>query len=150
MASKVLNDLRDDFDEPNEPWPIEPKDKDPRSEELRQVALLRDARMFCPGVTFTAIPNAGRRSQWEAQKRKREGMRKGALDLIATWEPHHRDDRGVAFIEMKDGKTMPDRDQRDVLNSLWRQGHKCGVFRSERSVLCWLRELGAPFVTESV
>jgi hypothetical protein len=124
----------------DEPWPIDPKDKDPRSEEQRQAALLKQARMLCPAVDFVAIPNAGRRTMWEARKRQREGMKAGALDLVVTWPG------GVAFIEMKNGRDMPDANQRERLNKLHRWGHRVGVFRHELSALKWLQGLGAPFL----
>jgi hypothetical protein len=130
----------DHLEDGDELWHIDPKDKDPRSEEARQIAVLRDARVLCPAVDFFAVPNAGKRSQWAAMKAKREGMRAGALDLVATWAG------GVAFIEMKDGTSMPDANQRDRLNMYVRQGHFCGVFRQERSVMEFLKRCGAPFV----
>jgi hypothetical protein len=133
-------------EEANEPWHIDPKDKDPRSEDDRQAAVLRLRRQLCPAIDIIAVPNAGRRSAWEARKRLREGMKAGALDLVATWQPSHAGDRGVAFIEMKDGRAMPDGNQVDRLNMLYRWGHHCGVFRQEMSVMRWLQGLGAPFM----
>jgi hypothetical protein len=122
-------------------WHIDPRDKDPRPEEARQSAFLRDAKMLCPAIDIVAVPNAAKRSQWAANKAKREGMRAGALDLFCTWPG------GVAFVEFKDGAKMPDANQRDRLNLYTRQGHYCGVFRQERSVLAWLRDTcGAPFL----
>lgn len=121
-------------------WHIDPRDKDPRSEEKRQLAFLRDARILCPAVNIFSVPNAGRRTQWEVNKAKREGMKSGALDLVATWN------RGVAFLEFKNSDDMPTPNQRDQLNLLYRQGHHCGVFRQEQSALDWLRSIGAPFI----
>jgi len=136
MASAFL-DLEDHEDLA---WHIDPRDKDPRPEEKRQLAFLRDAKLLCPSVDIFAVPNGGKRSQWAANKARREGMRAGALDLVCTWN------RGVAFIEFKDGTSMPDRNQRERLNMYVRQGHHCGVFRQERSALEYLRSIGAPFV----
>lgn len=121
-------------------WHIDPRDNDPRDEDARQSAFLRDARILCPAVDIFAVPNAGRRSQWEMNKRKREGMKAGALDLVATWAI------GVAFMEWKNGRDMPDGNQRDRLDLYVRQGHHCGVFRQERSAIDWLRSIGAPFI----
>jgi hypothetical protein len=121
-------------------WHIDPKDADPRPEEKRQLAFLNQARMLCPAVAIFAVPNGGKRSQWAAMKAKREGMEAGVLDLVCTWN------RGVAFLEFKDGKSMPDANQRERLNLLVRQGHHCGVFRQERSALEYLRSAGAPFI----
>lgn len=122
------------------PWHMDPRDKDPRPEEKRQLAFLRDCRLLCPALNVFAVPNAGKRSHWEAAKAKREGMKAGALDLVATWS------RGVAFLEFKNGSDMPDRNQREMLNRLYEQGHHCGVFRQERTALDWLRLLGVPFI----
>lgn len=126
-------------------WWIDPKDVDPRSEELRQVAVLRMGRILCPAVSFVAIPNGIKRTQWEMNKALREGMKAGALDLVATWAPTNLTP-GVAFIEMKDGTKMPDQNQRDRLNLYTIQGHLCGVFRQEKSVMDFLRRHGAPFL----
>lgn len=127
--------------EGDEPWHIDPKDNDPRDELRRQAAFLRDAKIICPGVDIFAVPNAAKRSQWAANKAKREGMTAGVLDLVATWKGG-----GAAFLEFKDGKKMPDENQRERLNLLMRQGHHCGVFRQEKSALEFLRKCGAPFI----
>jgi hypothetical protein len=122
-------------------WWIDPKDADPRPEEKRQLAFLRLAKLLCPGVDIFAVPNGAKRSQWEAAKATREGVKAGALDLVATWE-----NGGVAFLEFKSGRTMPDDNQRDRLNRLTRQSHLCGVFRQEVSAIEFLRRNGAPFI----
>lgn len=127
--------------EPDIPaWHCDPRDKDPRAEDARQSAFLRDAHILCPGVDIFAVPNAGKRTRWEQHKRTREGMKAGALDLVATWAG------GVAFLEFKNGTEPPDQNQRDRLAMYVRQGHHAGVFRQERSALLWLRGLGAPFI----
>lgn len=122
-------------------WWIDPKDADPRSEEKRQTAFLRLAKALCPAVDIFAVPNGAKRSQWEAAKAKREGVKAGALDLVCTWA-----NGGVAFIEMKSGTRMPDANQRERLNRLTRQSHLCGVFRQEKSAIDFLRCNGAPFI----
>jgi len=126
------------------PWHIDAKDKDVRGEGARQLAFLRDARIQCPAVDIFAVPNAGKRSQWEVNQRKREGMKAGALDLVATWKPLIGA-RGVAFLEFKNGFEDPDPNQRDRLNLYWEQGHHCGVFRRPDTALAFLRACGAPF-----
>jgi hypothetical protein len=123
------------------PWHIDANDKDPRDETARQIAALNRARLTCPAVDIIAIPNAGRRSRWEVAQRKREGMKAGALDWVVTWAPAR-----VLFAEWKDGRGMPDANQRDRLNMLTRQGHLCGVFRREDSFFAYLRAAGAPFI----
>jgi hypothetical protein len=137
MLDRILLDLEDSTDLA---WHIDPRDKDPRSEEKRQASFLRAAKMLCPMVDIFAVPNGARRTQWEANKARREGMKAGALDLVCTWN------RGVAFLEFKDGSSMPDANQRDRLNRYVRQGHHCGVFRQEASALDFLRSIGAPFI----
>ena len=138
----ALSAFADLMDEPQDdlPWHIDPKDKDPRSEIKRQMAVLRDGKRICPGVDFIAIPNAGKATDWERIQRWKEGARAGALDLVATWQG------GVAFLEMKNGKDMPTPAQRDRLNFYHRIGHHCGVFRQEASVFAFLRHCGAPFI----
>jgi hypothetical protein len=101
--------------------------------------------MLCPAVDIFAVPNGAKRSQWAAMKAKREGMKAGALDLVATWKSTSGLP-GVAFLEFKDGHSMPDANQRDRLNLYVRQGHHCGVFRQETSALEFLRQCGAPFI----
>lgn len=130
----------DGLEDRDEAWPIDAKDKDPRSEEKRQLAFLNAARILCPGVDIFAVPNAAKRTQWERNKARREGMKAGALDLVCTWAG------GVAFLEFKNGTDMPSDNQRDRLNLYVRQGHHCGVFRQEESALRFLRDAGAPFV----
>lgn len=132
--------------EGDEPWFIDDRDRDPRDEFARQLAVLREGRKQCPAVRFTAIPNARKGSDWERIRRWREGAVAGALDLFATW-------RGcagpaIAFMEMKNGREMPGQDQRDYLNMLYRQGFPCGVFRREDSVMAFLRQCGAPFIDQ--
>ena len=130
-----------DFDEqPDAAWHIDAKDDDPRDELMRQTALLRKLKLLAPGVTAWAVPNAAKRTQWAAAKAKREGMVSGVPDLTITWN------RGVAFVEMKAGRAMPTPAQRDMLNTLYRAGHHCGVFRQETSVIKWLASLGAPML----
>lgn len=129
----------------DKPWHIDAKDADPRDEVARQLSALGRARIICPAVDIVAIPNAGRRSRWEANARRREGMKAGALDWVVTWRPRSGD-RGVAYVEWKDGKSMPDANQRDRLNLLFDWGHHVGVFRREDSLFAWLRAIGAPFV----
>jgi hypothetical protein len=122
-------------------WHCDPKDADPRSEEQRQQAFLRTARIMCPAVDIFAVPNGGKRTQWAQMKAKREGMKAGVLDLVCTWPGG-----GVAFVEFKNGRDMPDANQRERLNLYMRQNHHCGVFRQEKSALEFLMRCGAPFI----
>jgi hypothetical protein len=122
-------------DAADEPWFIEPKDKDPASEIERQSLFLSRLKILAPAVDALAIPNAGKSTDWQRIQRWREGARRGALDLILTWQPARIDDRGVFFAEFKDGDGMPTKDQRERLNRYYRMGHKCGVYRNpERAI----------------
>ena len=92
------------------------------------------------GKEYWAIPNAGRRTVWEAAKAKREGLRAGVLDLTILWQG------GVAFIEFKSGRGDCTETQKDMLDDLHRRGHHCGVFRNSATALAWLKEIGAPVI----
>lgn len=106
-----------------------------------QTVLLSRARIMCPAVTLAAVPNAGKRTQWEKNRRHREGLRPGFEDLIATWPGG-----GVAFLEMKDRKGKIDDAQMHWLKTHARQGHLVGVFRHPDTALDALRRWGAPFI----
>lgn len=134
----------DDFEEKDQPWFIEPKDKDPDPEIDRQIAFLARLGREAPRVSAVAIPNAGKRSDWERLQRWREGAVAGALDLDLTWKPERPDDRGVFFAEFKDGDGMPTTAQRRRLNRLFKQGHGCGVYRTAATLIAHLRDAGAP------
>lgn len=124
----------------DEPWFCEPTDSDPMPELNRQVLFLSRLKILAPAVDALAIPNSGKRSDWERIQRWKEGARAGALDLIITWKT------GVFFAEFKNGKDMPTRDQCDRLNLYYRQGHGCGVYRTADTLLEHLRAAGAPFI----
>lgn len=135
--SALLNIPEDTADEP---WFIEPKDKDPTPEFDRQVAFLSAIHRLAPSIDVIAVPNAGKASDWERVRRWREGARRGALDLVICWN------RGVMFAEFKDGQKMPTRDQRERLNRYYRMGHWTGVYRKPETLIAHLRSLGAPFL----
>lgn len=125
---------------------IDERDRDPRSEFDRQRALLSALHRQAPAIDVIAIPNAGRGTDWERVRRFNEGARAGALDLLLVWDPTLPNHRGVAFIEMKSGTGMPDKNQHDRLNRYCRMGHNAAVFRQEGSAIAWLRSIGAPFL----
>lgn len=133
----------DDFDAPDENWFIEPKDKDPRDEFARQSAFVNFMRKHSSAIVY-AVPNGARLSTWQKLRRWREGAVAGALDLEIKWAP------GRCFVaEFKDGRGMPDRDQRDMLNRLYRAGVPCGVYRTAEVLVEHLRALGCPFLTSA-
>jgi hypothetical protein len=134
----------DDFDAPDEPWFCEPKDKDPAPEFNRQSAFVAQVRKLAPAVIVYACPNGGKLSDWQKIRRWREGAVDGALDLELKWKPTRPDDRGLFVAEFKDGRKMPDRAQRDMLNRLYRAGVPCGVYRRSATLIEHLRAAGAP------
>jgi len=117
---------------------VDPRDKDAASEEQRQLAFLKLAKMRAPSLLIWATPNAGRRTRWEVGKAKREGMVSGAPDLTVAWN------YGTAWLEFKNGTDKPSDNQRDFLNRLHRAGHRVAVVRTAESALACLQAWGAP------
>lgn len=133
----------DDFDAPDEPWFIEPKDKDPRDEFARQSAFVNYMRKHSSAIVY-AVPNGGKLSEWQRLRRYKEGAVAGVSDLEIKWSP------GRCFIaEFKDGQKMPDRDQRAHLNRLYRAKFACGVFRKASTLIAHLRAQGCPFLCDA-
>jgi hypothetical protein len=133
-------------DTADEPWFIEEKDRNPASELQRQTSFLALLARLAPAVDALAIPNAGKSTDWERVQRWKEGARRGALDLVITWQPTRAGDRGVFFAEWKNGTEMPSPAQRDRLNWYFRNGFNCGVFRKPETLIEHLRVAGAPFI----
>jgi len=148
MSRGALNilDMLDEDSLRDEDWFKERRDRDPASEFTRQVHFLAALKKMAPKVDALAVPNAGRSSDWERIRRHKEGARAGALDLQMTWKPTRPDDRGIFFAEFKDGDGVPSKAQRERLNLYFRQGHKCGVYRTGAQLLLHLFEAGAPFL----
>jgi hypothetical protein len=134
----ALADLLALEDGPDEPWFIEPRDKFGVAEEARQQEFLRLLPYVAPALNVWAVPNAAKRTRWEVAQAKREGMKSGALDLTITWN------HGAAYAEFKNGTEGPTGNQRAMLNTLYRQGHRCGVFRNAETLFAALDEWGAP------
>lgn len=131
----------DDFDLPDEPWFCEAKDKDPRDEFARQSAFVNFMKKNAPSAIVYACPNGGRLSDWQKVRRWREGATDGALDLEIKWKP------GQCFVaEFKDGRKMPDKAQREMLNRLYRAEVRCGVYRTPETLVAHLRDAGCPFL----
>ncbi len=116
-----------------------------KQSEIAIVTLFRSrCRIMCPGVSLVAIPNAAKRTQWAAQRAKREGMRVGACDMLAIWPGG-----GIAWIEFKtvDGRVSDS--QAEFLDLLERYGHKGTVARSADEALAFLADCGAPFIARA-
>lgn len=118
---------------------IEPKDRDPSSEDDRQRAVVAECRRA--GLFVAHIPQSGRRSDYERTKLHRNGAIAGVPDLVIHWTG------GVYWAEMKDGKGMPTRPQIDVLNDFSRRQIPCGVHRSWPTIERALIKAGAPICT---
>ena len=130
--------LAEPEDEPDLDWHCCPRDKLPATEFDRQRTFLAAMAKLAPGVIVYAVPNEGKRTQWEQGRAKSLGLRKGTLDLTIVWN------RGVAFVEFKGGQTAISKPQRETLNALYRMGHHCGAFRDPWLAIAWLRSIGCP------
>lgn len=116
---------------------VEPRDNDPASEDDRQIALVKRLKN-CPAITFHAVPNGGRQSDWARLRGERMGVVAGQPDLGFDWAG------GAAVIEMKNGKDMPRPNQVDRLNRLHRMGKHVFVCRTVQGAIDRLRSVGAP------
>ena len=142
MAETAFDYLPDDnLDAPDLPWFIEARDKDPRDEFARQSAFVNFMRKHSAAIVY-AVPNGGRLSEWQRIRRWREGVVAGALDLIVMWRPEKPGDRGLFVAEFKDGREMPTREQRRMLNALARYGVPCGVYRNALILVRHVRAAG--------
>ena len=116
------------------PFHIDPRDTQGATDELTtQVQFRKIMRAVAPEVMLVAVPNAGKRSRWEAMQRGREGMVAGFPDLMALHQGR------TALMEFKSGTGTLQDNQIDVLNKLVRQDFPVGVFRSADSAVAWLQ-----------
>lgn len=116
---------------------VEPRDNDPADEDARQIKLVKRLKNY-PHITFHAVPNGGRQSDWARLRGERMGVVAGQPDLGFDWTG------GSAVIEMKNGKDMPRPNQVDRLNRLHRMGKNVAVCRTPEGAIAWLRLMGAP------
>lgn len=98
-------------------------------------------RIMCPGVSLVAIPNAAKRSQWAAQRVKREGLATGFPDIMAL-APGGL----VAFLEFKSDKGRLNDNQEEWQERLAGMGFAVGVFRDADVAVEFLRANGFPFI----
>lgn len=92
-----------------------------------------------PAVRVVAVPNAGRRTQWEARRAKQEGMAPGFPDVMVIGP-----DGLVAFIEFKAAKGRISETQREWIDLLCRYTFPATVARSADEAIAFLREHGFP------
>ena len=110
--------------------------------EIEIVTLFRSrCRILCPAVSVIAVPNAAKRSQWEAQRAKREGLATGFPDVLCFWKG-----RGVAAIEFKSDTGRLSPAQVEWLARLRDMDVPCIVSRDADHALEFLRSVGAPFI----
>jgi hypothetical protein len=105
--------------------------KDELGEQVRYRVQMRNA---APSVMLVAVPNAGKRSAWEARQRMKEGMVKGFPDLLAMF------DGRTLGLEFKSGIGQPSDAQIETLNRLHRLGFPVGIFRSAETAMEWTRQ----------
>lgn len=133
-------------------FPVEaPDGRKDLSELDRQAWVVAYMRKSQPHIVCYATPNAAKRGfKAQAQARK-EGLLAGVFDLTFAWDMDaaRTDGPTVCWAEMKGydasghaGKLSDE--QVRFGNKLHAQGHKVACFFSAKSVIEWLRELGAP------
>ena len=99
------------------------------------------AKLF-PNTRVAAVPNGQKRTVWQAQQAKKEGMSAGFPDLVIVSSLLSQNVQPlVAFPEIKALAPLTT-DQRDWLTFMTDCGHHCGVFRSDRTLEAKMREWG--------
>lgn len=117
------------------------------SEHQRQSMFVAFMRKANPHIVVYANMNHGQRGQIKAV---REGLVGGVFDMTICWEIAEGDNRAtVAWAEFKScdkngraGKLSPL--QIEWGNRMMRLGYPVGCFFSARTLVEWLRGLGAP------
>lgn len=110
--------------------------------EIEIVGLFRSrCKMLCPAVSIVAIPNAAKRTQWAAQRAKREGMASGFPDILCFWKGP-----GIAAIEFKAPKGTISPNQAEWIDRLSEIGIPVTVSRDADHAIEFLRSVGAPFI----
>ena len=114
---------------------IDPRNAKGEKDELKvQVAYRNKMRTVAPGIMLAGVPNAGKRSAWEARQRAKEGLVRGFPDIIALH------DERAAFLEFKSGTGYPSDQQIETLNRLHKLGFAVGIFRSAETAIEWTRQ----------
>lgn len=116
---------------------VEPKDRLALSEIQRQAQAVAYLRRHARRLVVFAVPNAARLAG-DKLRQHREGAVYGAADLVCLWAG------GVAFVEMKAGRTMPRANQVAFLNGLAARDHHVAVARTAEGLAGWLAGIGAP------
>ena len=107
------------------------------------------AKLF-PNTRVAAVPNGQKRTRWQQQQAKREGISAGFPDLIlvgrrvvlATIPGRPTITQPLsAYVEIKANAPLTI-EQKVWLSDLYDMGHYCGVFRSDRTLEAKMREWG--------
>jgi hypothetical protein len=106
---------------------------------LNRFAVEREGCLSIP--PSVAVPNAAKRSQWAAQRAKREGMATGFPDILCFWKGP-----GVAAIEFKTATGKLSENQVEWLDRLEDIGIPVTVSRDADHAVEFLRQCGAPFI----
>ena len=120
------------------------------SELDRQAWVVSYMRRTQPHIVVYATPNAAKRGFAAQRQAKKEGLLAGVFDLTFAWDIKHSDsDVTVCWAEMKgyDSKGRAGSlSQAQIAwgNAMHQRGHKVACFFSAKSVIEWLRDLGAP------
>jgi hypothetical protein len=121
---------------------------------VQKQCLAMIARLF-PHTRVAAVPNGSKRTIWQQQQAKREGVSAGFPDLIlvgsnkvfhAPWgssvnELEVTPAPLVAFPEIK-AKAPMSTEQKEWLVFMMECGHNCGVFRSDVTLEAAMRKWG--------
>ena len=112
---------------------VDPRNAQGAKDEATVQAQFRARmRIAAPRVMLAAIPNAGKRTAWEARQRKAEGLVPGFPDMIAFF------DGRAACLEFKSGTGSLSENQIGTLNRLVNLDIPVGVFRSADTAIEWL------------
>lgn len=122
---------------------IEPKDSDPECEATRQARFRDMLRFVAPDVMSWGIPNAGLRGFKAQARSKKEGLTAGVHDEHYAWN------HGIAFLEWKDAKGMPSREQIAWGNKMVVRGFRVACVRSPVFAMRLFAEWGVPMRAHS-
>jgi hypothetical protein len=113
---------------------IDPRNaKGAKTEAEVQSGFRSQMRLAAPRVLLVAVPNAGRRTAWEARQRTNEGMVAGFPDMLAFF------DGRAAALEFKSGTGSIKERQIETLNRLVSLDIPVGVFRAADTAVTWLQ-----------
>lgn len=89
-------------------------------EDDLQISCVEWFKYQYPHLELIHIPNGGKRNQFEGERFKKMGVRKGALDLLLL-EPN-KGYHGL-WIEMKFGKNKMSKEQKDFSTKMIQRGY---------------------------